>query len=97
MSTAKITIPFDEEKLKALDFTLRKDNTTTQQCLEKTLAELYEKTVPEALREYLDSKAAPAAPKPKRPAKPAASKAPATEPKPSLSAVAPIIPGKEDK
>ena len=51
--------------------------------MEKTLRELYEAEVPEPLREYLDSKAAPAAVKPKRPVKPAAPKPQSSEPKPA--------------
>ena len=31
MSKTNITIPFDEEKLSALDFSLHKENTTAQQ------------------------------------------------------------------
>ncbi len=66
MSRVTIEIPFDEEKLKALDFSLQKENTTAQKRMEQALAELYEKAVPDALREYVDSKSTPAA---KRPAK----------------------------
>ncbi len=66
MSRVTIEIPFDEEKLKALDFSLQKENTSAQMRLEQALAELYEKAVPDALREYVDSKSTPAA---KRPAK----------------------------
>ena len=66
MSQVTIEIPFDEEKLKALDFSLQKENTTAQKRMEQALAELYEKAVPDALREYVDNKSAPAA---KRPAK----------------------------
>ena len=39
--------------------------------------------MPEPLREYLDSKAAPAAVKPKRTVKPAAPKPQSSEPKPA--------------
>ena len=80
MSKTNITIPFDEEKLSALDFSLHKENTTAQQRMEKYLAELYEKSVPEPLREYLDSKSASAA-KSKRPTK---------SPAPKMSAAKPI-------
>ena len=66
MSRVTIEIPFDEEKLKALDFSLQKENTTAQKRMEQALVELYEKAVPDALREYVDSKSTPAA---KRPAK----------------------------
>lgn len=79
MSKTNITIPFDEEKLSALDFSLHKENTTAQQRMEKDLAELYEKSVPEPLREYLDSKSAPAS-KSKRQVKAPAPKMPAAKP-----------------
>lgn len=78
MSKVNITVPFDVERLSALDFCLGKENDSAQKRMENALAELYEKAVPEALREYLDSKAAPAASKPKRPAQQPA-------PKPSQS------------
>ena len=73
MSQVTINIPFDEEKLKALDFSLKKENTSAQKRMEQALAELYEKAVPEPLREYVDSKSAPAT-KPRRPAKQSAAK-----------------------
>ena len=38
--------------------------------MDDALKQLYEQTVPEAVREYLDSRAAPAA-RPRRPARPA--------------------------
>ena len=79
MSKTNITIPFDEDKLSALDFSLQKENTTAQQRMEKDLAELYEKSVPEPLREYLDSKSTPAA-KSKRPTKSSAPKMPPVKP-----------------
>lgn len=91
MSKTNITIPFDEEKLSALDFSLQKENTTAQQRMEKDLAELYEKSVPEPLREYLDSKSAPAA-KSKRPTKSPAPKMPAAKPIHS-----PVPPSGDDK
>lgn len=79
MSKTNITISFEEEKLSALNFSLGKENSSAQQRMEQTLAELYEKAVPEPLREYLDSKAAPA-PKSKRPAKKSAPKAAPSNP-----------------
>ncbi len=79
MSKTNITISFDEEKLSALDFSLHKENTTAQQRMEKDLAELYEKSVPEPLREYLDSKSAPAV-KSKRSTKSSAPKMPPAKP-----------------
>ncbi len=79
MSKTNITISFEEEKLSALNFSLGKENSSAQQRMEQALAELYEKAVPEPLREYLDSKAAPA-PKSKRPAKKSAPKAAPSNP-----------------
>lgn len=52
------------------------------------LRQLYEKTVPEPVREYLDSRAAPTA-KPKRPPKAAKPQAASAEIKHALPAVAP--------
>ncbi len=69
MKKANITVTFDEEKLAALEFSLKKEGSTVQATLEQTLAQLYEQTVPQPLREYLDSRAAPA-PRPKRPVRP---------------------------
>lgn len=68
MEKVNITLAFDDEKLDALTFSLRKKNNTVQQRMEKLLTQLYESEVPEPVREYLDSRAAPAA-KPKRPPK----------------------------
>lgn len=61
MAKIELTIPFDEEKLSALNFSLKKENTTAQRRMEQALDELYESAVPQPLREYLDSKAAPEA------------------------------------
>lgn len=69
MEKVDITLTFDAGKLDALAFSLRKQNTTVQSRMDEALKQLYEKTVPEPVREYLDSKAAPV-PKPKRSSKP---------------------------
>ena len=82
MKKATVTVTFDDEKLGALEFSLRKEHSSVQEHLEDALNALYEKTVPEPLREYLDSKAVPA-PKPKRTAKSAAPKPQSSEPKPA--------------
>ena len=84
MKKATVTVTFDDEKLGALEFSLRKEHSSVQEHLEDALNALYEKTVPEPLREYLDSKAVPA-PKPKRTAKSAAPKTPNSEPKPAAA------------
>ena len=70
MKKATVTVTFDDEKLGALEFSLRKEHSSVQEHLEDALSALYEKTVPEPLREYLDSRAATAA-RPRRPARPA--------------------------
>ena len=63
LESKNITIGFDAAKLDALEFVLRK-----QRRMEEVLQQLYESEVPEAVREYVDSKSAPAA-RPRRPAK----------------------------
>ena len=80
MQKTNITVAFDEDKLDALEFSLKKaEGSTVQAWLEQTLAQLYEQTVPQPLREYLDSRAAPP-PRPKRPSRPAPKERPAAEP-----------------
>ena len=74
MKKATVTVTFDDEKLGALEFSLRKEHSSVQEHLEDALNALYEKTLPEPLRDFLYSKAAPAAFKPTLPFKPAAPK-----------------------
>ena len=69
MKKVNITLAFDEDKLDALEFSLKKENSSVQSRMEDALRQLYEKTVPEPVREYLDSRTAPAA-RPRRPARP---------------------------
>ena len=76
MKKANITIAFEEDKLNALEFSLKKKGSGVQAELAQALAQLYEQTVPEPLREYIDSHAAPA-PRPRRPARPAPKEQPA--------------------
>ena len=70
MKKDNVTISFESEQLAALEFSLKKKNTSVQAQLEELLKCLYESEVPEPVREYLDSRAAPAA-RPRRPARPA--------------------------
>ena len=86
MKKVNITLIFDDDKLDALEFSLRKEHSSVQACMDDALKQLYEQTVPEAVREYLDSKAVPA-PKPKRTAKSVAPKTPSSEPKPTAVTV----------
>ena len=81
MEKVNITLAFDQEKLNALEFYLKKEKTTAQRRLEESLAQLYEQAVPAPVREYLDSRAAPA-PRPRRPAKPAPKERPAPSSEP---------------
>lgn len=61
MDKTSITIGFDAAKLDALEFALRKQRSSVQRRMEEVLQQLYESEVPEAVREYVDSKSAPAA------------------------------------
>ena len=69
MKKENIMIPFESEQLAALEFSLKKKNTSVQAQLEELLKCLYESEVPEPVREYLASRTAPAA-RPRRPARP---------------------------
>ena len=73
MENNEITLSFDGEKMEALVFYLKKENTTVQKKMDEALRLLYEQTVPEPLREYLDAKTAPA--RPRRPTRPSSSRA----------------------
>lgn len=86
MKKENIMIPFESEQLAALEFSLKKKNTSVQAQLEELLKCLYESEVPEPVREYLDSKAVPA-PKPKRTVKPTTPKPQSSEPKPATVTV----------
>lgn len=66
MGETNITIKFDAAKLDALEFVLRKQRSSVQRRMVEMLQQLYESEVPEAVREYVDSKATPVA-RPKRP------------------------------
>ena len=73
MENNEIKLSFNSEKMEALVFYLKKDNTTVQKKMDEALRLLYEQTVPEPLREYLDAKTAPA--RPRRPTRPSPSRA----------------------
>lgn len=77
MEKIEITLSLDSEKQYALDYYLKKENTTVQRRMDEALAQLYEATVPEAVREYLDAKNAPP---PKRSPRPSRSKEAAPKP-----------------
>ena len=61
-----VTVSMEEERLKALEFVLKKKNSSVQRRMDDALRLLYEKEVPEPIREYVDSLLAPP-PCPRRP------------------------------
>ena len=79
MDKAEIKLSFDSEKMEALVFYLKKENTTVQKKMDEALRQIYEQTVPEPVREYLDAKAAPAV-RPRRPPRSSQPKAAASKP-----------------
>lgn len=83
MEKNEITLSFDDERMRALTIYLKKENTTVQEKMDEAMRLLYEQTVPEPVREYLDIISAPAA-RPKRPPRPsqpkAATPSPAADP-----------------
>ncbi len=81
MENNEIKLSFNSEKMEALVFYLKKDNTTVQKKMEEALRLLYEQTVPEPLREYLDAKSAPV--RPRRPPRPSQAKTAAPKPAPA--------------
>ena len=72
MKTATITIAFEQDKLKALQFYAGKKEADLQCELDDFLQKLYEKYVPAQTREYIESQFEPAAKPPKRPNRPTA-------------------------
>jgi len=82
MEKNEITLSFDSERMDALAFYLTKENSTVQKKMDEALKQLYEQTVPEPVREYLDAKNAPAA-RPKRPPRPSQPKTGAPKPPPA--------------
>ena len=69
MEKNEITLSFDSARMDALTFYLKKENATVQGKMDEALRQLYETSVPEPVREYLDAKNAPAV-RPKRPPRP---------------------------
>lgn len=69
MNKTELTISIEEEKLEAMTFWLKKENATVQKKMDEALRQLYEQSVPEAVREYLDRKTVPARDRSKRSAR----------------------------
>lgn len=81
MEKTEITLSFDSDKMEALVIYLKMQNTNVQTKMIEALGLLYEQTVPEPVREFLDIKSAPAA-KPKRSPRPSQSKHAVHNPEP---------------
>ncbi len=73
MEKHEITLSFDSERMRALTIYLKMENATVQEKLDEAMRQLYERTVPEPVREYLDIISAPPA-RPRRPARPSQAK-----------------------
>ena len=73
MEKQEITLSFDSERMRALTIYLKMENSTVQEKMDEAMRQLYERTVPEPVREFLDIISAPAA-RPKRPARPSQAK-----------------------
>lgn len=56
MKQAVVTIKYDEEKLNAVKQYMGKKDTDFEAELNEVLGKLYEKYVPQAVREYIDSR-----------------------------------------
>ncbi len=90
MEKHEITLSFDAERMRALTIYLKMENATVQEKMDEAMRQLYEKTVPEPVREYLDIISAPAA-RPKRPTRPSQPKG-----EPSKAPAAPAGEHKEE-
>lgn len=70
MKKATITITFDQEKLRAIQFYAGKKDASLTTELNEYMEKLYEKYVPAQTREYIQSQSEPVGENPKRPARP---------------------------
>lgn len=70
MKKVEIVLSFGEEKLEALEYSLRKERSSVQKKMNEALQNLYAQAVPEAVREYLERKDTPARECPRRVVKP---------------------------
>ena len=81
MQKVSIALALDDWKLQALDYYLKQQNTTIQKKLDEAMGQLYEQTVPEVVRQFVEGVNG-AKPKPKHSAptpKPQASQKPKSE------------------
>lgn len=87
MEKNEITLSFDSAKMEALVIYLKKENTSVQKKMDEALRLLYEQTVPEPVREFLDARSAQS--RPKRPPR-------SSQPKASVPGPAPDPVNEED-
>ncbi len=64
MKMVNVTVAFDDGKLDALTYFMRKDNTDPQKALLAELNKLYEKYIPAEMRGYLESRSSAKAKRP---------------------------------
>ena len=84
MEKNEITLSFDSERMRALTIYLKMENTTVQEKMDEAMRQLYEKSVPEPVREFLDIVSAPPS-RPRRPSRPSQPKADPPKAPPALS------------
>ena len=65
MKKATVTVSFEQEKLKAVQFYAGKNGTSLELELDTFMEKLYKKYVPSQTREYIESMAEPAARSPR--------------------------------
>lgn len=81
MNKVPLTFSFEEDKLEAMEFFLKKDGSSIQKKMEEIVKKLYEEVVPEPVREFVDAKAGTKIKRPIPAAKPKSSPKPKTEPR----------------
>ena len=80
MDMIEITISIEQTKLNAMNFYLGKSGSSVLKELQKRVAEIYEQTVPEPTREYLDFMIKPTPARTRARKQPKASAVPTAEP-----------------
>ena len=78
MKKATVTISFDQEKLKAIQFYAGKSSSSLKSDLDEFMEKLYKRYVPSQTREYIESMAEPEEQPRPRPARSPRSAAPDT-------------------
>jgi len=76
MQKVNITLTLDDWKLQALDYYLKQENTTVQKKLDEAVGQLYERIVPETVRQFVEGISGSKAKRPIPAAKPQAGQKP---------------------